>query len=169
MHRAILQTVYHAARQDVAAGNSNDSFSFSAVFSEIIDMFLNLLSTKDEEISMLRTRPIEREPVFLSDDSSDDSDDSEELEDAYDRIHDLVEATEQQRMYYSKMLETMQKTQQSPPVASTPTPVSMISLQDNDGVQQLQMKVNTLTDSLQTARDEVKTLDTENRNCMESA
>lgn len=169
MRRAILQTVYHAARQDVAAGNSNDSFSFSAVFSEIIDMFLNLLSTKDEEISMLRTRPMEREPVFLSDDSSDDSDDSEELEDAYDRIHDLVEATEQQRMYYSKMLETMQKTQQSPPVASTPTPVSMISLQDNDGVQQLQMKVNTLTDSLQTARDEVKTLDTENRNCMESA
>ena len=165
MRRAILQTVYHAARQDVAAGNSNDSFSFSAVFSEIIDMFLNLLSTKDEEISMLRTRPIEREPVFLSDDSSDDSDDSEELEDAYDRIHDLMEATEQQRMYYSKMLET----QQSPPVASTPTPVSMISLQDNDGVQQLQMKVNTLTDSLQTARDEVKTLDTENRNCMESA
>ena len=145
------------------------SFSFSAVFSEIIDMFLNLLSTKDEEISMLRTRPIEREPVFLSDDSSDDSDDSEELEDAYDRIHDLMEATEQQRMYYSKMLKTMQKTQQSPPVASTPTPVSMISLQDNDGVQQLQMKVNTLTDSLQTARDEVKTLDTENRNCMESA
>ena len=139
------------------------------MFSEIIDMFLNLLSTKDEEISMLRTRPIEREPVFLSDDSSDDSDDSEELEDAYDRIHDLMEATEQQRMYYSKMLETMQKTQQSPPVASTPTPVSMISLQDNDGVQQLQMKVNTLTDSLQTARDEVKTLDTENRNCMESA
>ena len=169
MHRAILQTVYHAARQDVAAGNSNDSFSFSAVFSEIIDMFLNLLSTKDEEISMLRTRPIEREPVFLSDDSSDDSDDSEELEDAYDRIHDLMEATEQQRMYYSKMLETMQKTQQSPPVASTPTPVSKISLLDNDGVQQLQMKVNTLTDSLQTARDEVKTLDTENRNCMESA
>lgn len=169
MRRAILQTVYHASRQDVAAGNSNDSFSFSAVFSEIIDMFLNLLSTKDEEISMLRTRPIEREPVFLSDDSSDDSDDSEELEDAYDRIHDLMEATEQQRMYYSKMLETMQKTQQSPPVASTPTPVSMISLQDNDGVQQLQMKVNTLTDSLQTARDEVKTLDTENRNCMESA
>ena len=169
MRRAILQTVYHASRQDVAAGNSNDSFSFSAVFSEIIDMFLNLLSTKDEEISMLRTRPMEREPVFLSDDSSDDSDDSEELEDAYDRIHDLMEATEQQRMYYSKMLETMQKTQQSPPVASTPTPVSMISLQDNDGVQQLQMKVNTLTDSLQTARDEVKTLDTENRNCMESA
>lgn len=169
MRRAILQTVYHAARQDVAAGNSNDSFSFSAVFSEIIDMFLNLLSTKDEEISMLRTRPMEREPVFLSDDSSDDSDDSEELDDAYDRIHDLVEATEQQRMYYLKMLETMQKTQQSPPVASTPTPVSMISLQDNDGVQQLQMKVNTLTDSLQTARDEVKTLDTENRNCMESA
>ena len=169
MRRAILQTVYHAARQDVAAGNSNDSFSFSAVFSEIIDMFLNLLSTKDEEISMLRTRPIEREPVFLSDDSSDDSDDSEELEDAYDRIHDLMEATEQQRMYYSKMLETMQKTQKSPPAASTPTPVSMISLQDNDGVQQLQMKVNTLTDSLQTARDEVKTLDTENRNCMESA
>ena len=169
MRRAILQTVYHAARQDVAAGNSNDSFSFYAVFSEIIDMFLNLLSTKDEEISMLRTRPIEREPVFLSDDSSDDSDDSEELEDAYDRIHDLMEATEQQRMYYSKILETMQKTQHSPPVASTPTPVSMISLQDNDGVQQLQMKVNTLTDSLQTARDEVKTLDTENRNCMESA
>ena len=169
MRRAILQTVYHAARQDVAAGNSNDSFSFSAVFSEIIDMFLNLLSTKDEEISMLRTRPMEREPVFLSDDSSDDSDDSEELEDAYDRIHDLVEATEQQRMYYLKMLETMQKTQKSPPAASTPTPVSMISLQDNDGVQQLQMKVNTLTDSLQTARDEVKTLDTENRNCMESA
>lgn len=169
MRRAILQTVYHAARQDVAAGNSNDSFSFSAVFSEIIDMFLNLLSTKDEEISMLRTRPMEREPVFLSDDSSDDSDDSEELEDAYDRIHDLMEATEQQRMYYLKMLETMQKTQKSPPAASTPTPVSMISLQDNDGVQQLQMKVNTLTDSLQTARDEVKTLDTENRNCMESA
>lgn len=169
MRRAILQTVYHAARQDVAAGNSNDSFSFSAVFSEIIDMFLNLLSTKDEEISMLRTRPIEREPVFLSDDSSDDSDDSEELEDAYDRIHDLMEATEQQRMYYLKMLETMQKTQKSPPAASTPTPVSMISLQDNETVQQLQMKVNTLTDSLQTARDEVKTLDTENRNCMESA
>ena len=169
MRRAILQTVYHAARQDVAAGNSNDSFSFSAVFSEIIDMFLNLLSTKDEEISMLRTRPIEREPVFLSDDTSDDSDDSEELEDAYDRIHDLMEATEQQRMYYLKMLETMHKTQKRLPVARTPTPVSMISLQDNDGVQQLQMKVNTLTDSLQTARDEVKTLDTENRNCMESA
>ena len=169
MRRAILQTVYHAARQDVAAGNSNDSFSFSAVFSEIIDMFLNLLSTKDEEISMLRTRPIEREPVFLSDDSSDDSDDSEELEDAYDRIHDLMEATEQQRMYYLKMLETMQKTQKSPPAASTPTPVSMISLQDNATVQPLQMNVNTLTDSLQTARDEVKTLDTENRNCMESA
>ena len=169
MRRAILQTVYHAARQDVADGNSNDSFSFSAVFSEIIDMFLNLLSTKDEEISMLRTRPMEREPVFLSDDSSDDSDDSEELEDAYDRIHDLMEATEQQRMYYSKMLETMHKTKQSPPAVVSPTPVSMISLQDNDVAQQLQMQVDFLKDSLQTARDEVKTLETENRNCMESA
>ena len=168
MRRAILQTVYHAARQDVAAGNSNDSFSFSAVFSEIIDMFLNLLSTKDEEISMLRTRPMEREPVFLSDDSSDDSDDSEELEDAYDRIHDLVEATEQQRMYYLKMLETMQKTQKSPPVASTPTPVSMISIQDNETVQQLQMKVDSLNEDIQATKDDMETLETENRNCMES-
>lgn len=166
-HREAFRTVFHASLQDVASPSSIDSFSFSAMFSRIIAMFLNLLSSKDEEISMLRTRSIERAPISISDESRNSDDEMDELSYAYSRIHDLIEAKDQQHMYYVKLLEAIQASYQCNPVVIATAPENENSSQDNL-IQELRMQVRSLTEKLENAREDAKNLEENNRKFTES-
>lgn len=151
--------VYHDASKDMAEGKETSSVSFSVVFNGILSLLLRLLCTKDEERAQLQNRIREREAVTPA--TTLDEDEEEELKKAYCRIHDLLEANEQQAVYYTHLIESMQKKWCTVPAAPQ-METACVSPIEEERVQELQTEVDSLRRKLETTQEDVRMLQADN-------
>ena len=159
MSRSVLLRVYHDASKDIAEGKETNSVSFSVVFNGILSLLLRLLCTKDEERARLQNRLREREAVAPT--TTINEDEGDELKKAYCRIHDLLEANEQQAVYYSHLIESIQKKCCTAPAAPQ-METACVSPIEEERVQELQTEVDSLHRKLETTQEDVRMLQADN-------
>ena len=141
----------------IANKNAGSDASLCA-FKNLIILFLRLLYTKDEELSLAKNRCTQVSPTPLY---SEFPEVERDLEDAHTRIFDLLEANHELVHFYNSLLSSLSG---SPP---TPKPEQPAFLTENsyeeDEKELFRQEIGSLRMELQTTKEDMKLLNSSNR------
>lgn len=144
--------------KEIIANKNAGSDASLSVFKNLIILFLRLLYTKDEELSLAKNRCSQISPTPLY---SEFPEVERDLDDAHTRIFDLLEANHELVHFYNSLLSSLSGSQ------STPRPEQPAFLTENsyeeDEKELFRQEIGSLRLELQTTKEDMKLLNSSNR------
>lgn len=128
------------------------------VFKNLIILFLRLLYTKDEELSLAKNRCTQVSPTPLY---TEFPDAERDLDDAHTRVYDLLEANHALVHFYNALLSSLSGAQPSPK-PENPSIFVEHSF-DEDEKELFRQEIGSLRMELQTTKEDMKLLNSSNR------
>lgn len=144
--------------KEIIANKNAGSDASLSVFKNLIILFLRLLYTKDEELSLAKNRCSQVSPTPLY---SEFPEVERDLDDAHTRIFDLLEANHELVHFYNSLLSSLSGSQ------PTPKPEQPAFLTENsyeeDEKELFRQEIGSLRLELQTTKEDMKLLNSSNR------
>lgn len=144
--------------KEIIANQNAGSDSSLCVFKNLIILFLRLLYTKDEELSLAKNRCTQVSPTPLY---SEFPEMERDLEDAHTRIFDLLEANHELVHFYNSLLSSLSG---SPPMPKPEQPAFLAeNSYEEDEKELFRQEIGSLRMELQTTKEDMKLLNSSNR------
>ena len=144
--------------KEIIANQNAGSDASLCVFKNLIILFLRLLYTKDEELSLAKNRCTQVSPTPLY---SEFPEMELDLEDAHTRIFDLLEANHELVHFYNSLLSSLSG---SPPMPKPEQPAFLAeNSYEEDEKELFRQEIGSLRMELQTTKEDMKLLNSSNR------
>lgn len=144
--------------KEIIANQNTGSDAALCAFKNLIILFLRLLYTKDEELSLAKNRCTQVSPTPLY---SEFPEMERDLEDAHTRIFDLLEANHELVHFYNSLLSSLSG---SPPMPKPEQPAFLAeNSYEEDEKELFRQEIGSLRMELQTTKEDMKLLNSSNR------